>query len=49
MEDCSNLAVVIIGFSILTFVLWIQCYYYKERYKHLKNGHFPEAIVIEEA
>ena len=49
--NCSNflpLELVILVFSILTFVLWIQCYYYKQRYQHLKNGNFPEAIVIEE-
>ena len=49
--NCSNflpLELVILMFSILTFVLWIKCYYYKQRYQHLKNRQFPEAIVIEE-
>ena len=45
MNDCS---LAIIGFSMLSFCLWIQCYHYQQRYKYLKNRQFPEAIVIEE-
>ena len=48
MKDCSNYTVVIIGLTILSFVLWIQWYYFQQRYKYLKNRQFPEAIVIEE-
>ena len=45
--ECSNVLLIIISFSILTLLLWIQCFYYQQKYKKLKNRNFPEAIVIE--